>query len=161
MPERAQLPQQNVRLRYQPQTASGRSFYPHLASFLSRETALSDFPHSRQTRLARGVISPQNGHTLCDRTSWVRGLSISSNVPRNSRTDASRRRRVGRYDSIDLTSAGFPLFQPIFGRFEDDRAIPAILCRIAHIRAVLDTAIADSRPAQFEKPSNSDQLFAF
>lgn len=33
--------------------------YPCFASALSRETALSDLPHSRQTRLARGVISPQ------------------------------------------------------------------------------------------------------
>ncbi len=26
----------------------------------------SDFPHSRQHDLDRGVINPQNGHTLCD-----------------------------------------------------------------------------------------------
>jgi hypothetical protein len=26
----------------------------------------SDLPHSRQADFARGVINPQNGHTLCD-----------------------------------------------------------------------------------------------
>jgi len=26
----------------------------------------SDFPHSRQDLLDRGVINPQNGHILCD-----------------------------------------------------------------------------------------------
>jgi hypothetical protein len=73
------------------------AFHPScFASFLSRETELSDFPHSRQTRLARGVISPQNGHTLCSRTSWVRGLNIASNVLRNSRREAIRRRKEGR-----------------------------------------------------------------
>jgi hypothetical protein len=72
------------------------SVYPCFASILSMETALSDFPHSRQTRLARGVISPQNGHILCDRTSWPRGRKVASNFPRNSRREARRRRRGGR-----------------------------------------------------------------
>ena len=56
------------------QSLSFSCVYPCYASFLSRETALIDFPHSRQTRLARGGISPQNGHILWERTSWVRGL---------------------------------------------------------------------------------------
>jgi hypothetical protein len=43
--------------------------YPCFASSRSRETGPSAFPHSRQNRLARGVIRPQNGHILCDRTS--------------------------------------------------------------------------------------------
>jgi hypothetical protein len=74
--------------------------YACFSAFLSNETALSDFPHSRQTRLARGVISPQNGHILCDRTSSLRGLKIASNVPRNFRAEARRRPRDGRYGSI-------------------------------------------------------------
>jgi len=80
--------------------------YPCCASFLSRETALIDFPHSRQTRLTRGVISPQNGHILCDRTSWIRGLNLDSNFRRDSRAEASRRRKEGRYCSINFTFAG-------------------------------------------------------
>ena len=106
--------------------------YPCCASFLSRETAVSDFPHSRQTRLARGVISPQNGHILCDRTSWTCGLNIASNVPRNSRADASRRRRDGRYGSIISPSPGFASCANL-RLLDNDRARPAILCRIAHI----------------------------
>jgi hypothetical protein len=50
---------------------------------------MSDFPHSRQNRLARGVISPQNGHILCDRTSGVRDLKIATSFPRNSLMEAS------------------------------------------------------------------------
>jgi hypothetical protein len=43
------------------------SVYPScFASFGFGGMALSDFPHSRQNRLARGVINPQNGHIL-----WV------------------------------------------------------------------------------------------
>lgn len=76
------------------------SGYPCFASILSRETALSDFPHSRQTRLARGVIRPQYGHILCNRPSSLRGLNIASNVPRNFRAEARRRPRDGRYGSI-------------------------------------------------------------
>ncbi len=79
------------------------SDYPCFASTLSRETALSDFPHSRQNRLARGVISPQNGHIRCNRTSWVRGLKLASNFPRNSLMEARRRRREGRYGSISIS----------------------------------------------------------
>jgi len=80
--------------------------YRCFASILSRETVLSDFPHSRQTRLARGVISPQNGHILCDRTSWVRGRKLASNFPRNSRREARRRWRGGRYGSIRFHLCG-------------------------------------------------------
>jgi len=86
--------------------------YPSCTAFFSRETALSDLPHSRQTRLARGVISPQDGHILCGRTSWTSGLTIASSLPRNSRAEASRRRRVGRYGSINFTFAGIPLIGP-------------------------------------------------
>jgi hypothetical protein len=75
---------------------------PGCASSGSRETALSDFPHSRQTLLARGVISPQNGHILCDRTSWVCGLSVASKARKKSRNEASCRRKEGRYGSISI-----------------------------------------------------------
>jgi len=87
--------------------------YPSCTAFFSRETALRDLPHSRQTRLARGVISPQDGHILCGRGSWTSGFTIASSLPRNSRAEASRRRRVGRYGSINFTFAGIPLIGPI------------------------------------------------
>jgi hypothetical protein len=106
--------------------------YPCCASFLSRETALIDFPHSRQTCLIRGVISPQNGHILCDRTSWIRGLNLDSNFRRDSRAEASRRRREGRYCSINFTLPVL-LIESISDKRNDDMARPAILCRIAHI----------------------------
>jgi len=77
--------------------------YPCFASTLSRETALSDFPHSKQTRLARGVISPQNGHILCNRTSLARGRKVASSFPRNSLIEARRRRTEGRYGSISIS----------------------------------------------------------
>ncbi len=75
--------------------------YPYYADFLSRETSRRDFPHSRQTRLALGVISPQNGHIICTRTSWTRGLSVPSALARDCHADASRRPRDGRNLSID------------------------------------------------------------
>ena len=117
--------------------------YHCFASTLSRETVLSDFPHSRQTRLARGVISPQNGHILCNRTSWVRGRKIANNFPRNSRREARRRRRGGRYDSIRFHLCGefADCANPTI--FNDDRARPMILCRIAHISRILQSAIAE------------------
>jgi len=40
----------------------------HPSCFTSFEfggMALSDFPHSRHNRFARGVINPQDGHILC------------------------------------------------------------------------------------------------
>jgi len=82
------------------------SAYPCFASTLSRETALSDFPHSRQTRLARGVIIPQNGHILCNRTSWLCGLKTVTIFSTNSRREARRRRREGRYGSIRFHPCG-------------------------------------------------------
>jgi hypothetical protein len=103
------------------QRMSISAVYPCSASFLSRETALIDFPHSRQTRLARGVISPQNGHILCNRTSWICGLSLDSNSRRDSRTEASRRRREGRYCSINFTFAGLPLIGVNLRQCNDDR----------------------------------------
>jgi len=71
------------------------------------ETALSDFPHSRQKRLARGVINPQNGHILCSRTSWTWGFIIFNSFPRRSNAEASRLPREGRYGSIDFTLRTF------------------------------------------------------
>jgi len=38
---------------------------------------LRDFPHSRQNRLRRGVMSPQNGHIRCGANS-ARGFILSS-----------------------------------------------------------------------------------
>src|ERR1700685_2302761 len=51
--------------------------------------SLSGFPHSRQSRLARGVISPQNGHILCDPTCWTGGASVVRNFPNRSAIEAS------------------------------------------------------------------------
>ena len=128
----AQQPQNQKRSDNRPKHIDSYG-YPCCASFLSRETALSDFPHSRQTRLARGVISPQNGQILCDRTSWTRGLNIANKVPRNCRADASRRRRDGRYGSIISPFAGLCAPCANLRPLNNDRARPTILCRIAHI----------------------------
>jgi len=40
------------------------------ASFAFGGIVLSDFPHSRHNRFARGVIKPQNGHILWARNGW-------------------------------------------------------------------------------------------
>ena len=100
------------------------SVYPCFTAALSRETALSDFPHSRQNRLARGVISPQNGHTICNRTSWACGLSLAINVPRSPQAEASRRRREGRYSSIRFHLCGFSAVAIYLGQLNDDRTEP-------------------------------------
>ena len=61
--------------------------YP--SCFASRTLAgagLSDLPHSRQNRLARGVIRPQNGHILCDWNCWDCGLNIVSSFGKKAKT---------------------------------------------------------------------------
>jgi len=93
---KAQQPENQKYSHNRPKHNRSPLYYPSLTAFLSRETVVSDFPHSRQTRLARGVISPQNGHILCERTSSACGLNNVSNVLRNFRTEARRRPREGR-----------------------------------------------------------------
>ena len=117
------------------------SGYACFSAFLSNDTVLSDFPHSRQTRLARGVISPQNGHILCDRISCLWGLTIANNVPRNSRADVNRRRREGRYGSINFTFTGLFAESANLRQLNDDRGKVLILCRIAHIALILRSAM--------------------
>jgi hypothetical protein len=86
------------------------------------------------------VINPQNGHILCNRTSGSRGRNLASNVVKNSRAEASRWRKEGRYSSIDFTLR-------VLGRLanlqqpNDDRETQAILCRIAHMRSILQLAV--------------------
>jgi hypothetical protein len=132
--------------------------YPCWATLLSRETSVSDFPHSRQTRLARGVIRPQNGQILCDRTSWTCGLNVANNVARNCHADA-RRRRDGRYRSINFTFAG------ILRCLREPRPLTmtgtrhAILCRIAHIALILQSILIARSMCAVSELSNSDQLF--
>src|ERR1700746_2998333 len=70
------------------QSISISSFYPScFASFTFGGAGLSDLPHSRQNRLARGVIKPQNGHTLCDWNSSDLGFNIANNFGKNAKTD--------------------------------------------------------------------------
>jgi len=40
----------------------------------------SDLPHSRQDELDRGVISPQNGHILCDAYPRTGGASVANSL---------------------------------------------------------------------------------
>jgi hypothetical protein len=87
--------------------------YPCRASFRSTGTALSGFPHSKQSRLARGVINPQDGHILCERTSCTGGRKTFRNAPKESHAEPRRRRREGRNGSIDSTFAGSPLVELI------------------------------------------------
>ncbi len=69
------------------QSLSISSVYPScLASFTFGGAGLSDLPHSRQNRLARGVISPQNGHILCDWNCWDCGLNNASNFGKKAKT---------------------------------------------------------------------------
>jgi len=60
------------------------------ASFRPAGTPLSGFPHSRHNLLARGVINPQNGHILCDRTSC--GFNVATNFSIESGKVASHLR---------------------------------------------------------------------
>lgn len=49
------------------------------------------------------MINPQNGHIICSRTSWTRGLIIRKSFLRESQADARRLRADGRNGSIDFT----------------------------------------------------------
>ncbi len=83
--------------------------YPCRASFRSTGSALSGLPHSKQSRLARGVINPQNGHILCDPTCWAWGASVDRNLLNRSAMEASRLRSRWRNEpsmgSIDAPSS--------------------------------------------------------
>src|SRR5579864_1309116 len=109
-------------------------------------------------RLARGVINPQNGHTLCSRTSETCGLSFFSNVPRDDHTEARRRRKEGRYDSIRLHLC---VASPLLSnprQFNDDTRASMNLFRIAHIAFGCQLSMAQpwNRTLALEL-SNSDQ----
>jgi hypothetical protein len=71
-----------------------------------------DFPHSRQDGFDRGVINPQNGHILCDRTSRACGASTASGFRNKSAMKASRLRsrlpNGRRTGSIDPPSLFLP-----------------------------------------------------
>src|SRR5437660_11537198 len=121
-----------------------------LSAFLSRETSVRDFPHSRQTRLARGVIRPQDGQTLCDRTSWTCGLNVANNVRRNCHVDARRRRRDGRYGSINFTFVGFFAACADPGDLTMAGTKHAILYRIAQIALILQSTLIASRSVPFQ-----------
>ena len=110
-------------------------------------------PHSRQILLCRGVMRPQNGHILCDRTSGIGGVRTASSFPNTSPRNASRLRRrrrngrrTGSIGPCFLPLLGNCLPQGISGRSHrkrphlrkrrptyDDRSRQAILYRIAHI----------------------------
>jgi hypothetical protein len=112
-------------------------------------------PHSRQNVFRRGVINPQNGHILCDRTSRARGVNIASSFPHQSAMKASRRRarlRKGRSTgSIHLPLLFLLLVSELFchgnkrqelsrnsryfvsSSVNNDMLTRTILSRIAHI----------------------------
>src|SRR5579862_7534298 len=56
-------------------------------------TGLRDLPHSKQNALCRGVINPQNGHILCNRTSVRFGTRIADTLL-NSRAMKAKRLRT-------------------------------------------------------------------
>ena len=53
---------------------------------------MRDLPRSRQDALWLGVISPQNGHIVCARTSASRGMTIPNNFRNKSVMKTSRLR---------------------------------------------------------------------
>jgi len=56
----------------------------------------SDFPHSRQEVLDRGVINPQNGHILCDAKPGALGVSDANCFETDAVMEASRLRKRSR-----------------------------------------------------------------
>jgi hypothetical protein len=122
------------------------------------QAGLRDLPHSRQDDLRQGVINPQNGHILCNRTSCACGVSVSSSFPKKLVTGIrrlrSRLRNSRNTGSIDPPSSlmsnwvgNCSVTGGITGVISDrrtardfasathnyDRLIPPLLCRIAHI----------------------------
>jgi hypothetical protein len=53
----------------------------------------SDFPHSRQEVLDRGVINPQKGHILCDANPRTGGVIDAKSFETDPLTLANRLRR--------------------------------------------------------------------
>src|SRR6266852_4454754 len=56
----------------------------------------SDFPHSRQELLDRGVINPQKGHILCEAKPGAAGVIDANSFETEAVMEASRLRKRSR-----------------------------------------------------------------
>src|ERR1035437_8053151 len=70
----------------------------------------SDFPHSRQDVLDRDVISPQNGHILCEAKPRTGGVSDANSLETDAVILASRLRRRSRNRPKALSISDPPSF---------------------------------------------------
>jgi hypothetical protein len=120
----------------------------------------NDLPHSRQDDLDRGVISPQNGHTLCDAKPWARSLNGSMRL----RMDALILMILLRTASRN-SSKLVPIRDPAFSRLsslhiENDTSRMLLLCKIAHPVGKLAEPGRFHKNGGAAKVSNVDQLSA-
>ena len=67
-----------------------------ILSCLSCHAGRSDFPHSRQEFLDRGVIKPQNGHILCDAKPGAVGVIDANSFEMEAVMGARRLRKRSR-----------------------------------------------------------------
>jgi hypothetical protein len=66
-----------------------------------------DFPHSRQNRPDRGVISLQKGHILCDLEFWVVGSMATTEKKLTITASLLRKRLRSRPSVIDLPCSSY------------------------------------------------------
>ena len=84
-------------------------------SFRASGMPLSDFPHSIHSRLERGVISPQNGHILCDPYSLLGIFNPASSSVNRRATEATRLSTRSRKRRKSESIHPPPLFLPWIG----------------------------------------------
>jgi hypothetical protein len=116
----------------------------------------SDFPHSRQDDLERGVINPQNGHILCDAKPRAGGVIDANSFAKDALNAVNRLRNrslncrkaifIVDLPSIFLTvnrwsrhrvsdgNASQDAHCPHLSQANDDMRGIVILCKIAHTR---------------------------
>jgi hypothetical protein len=103
----------------------------------------SDFPHSRQDDLERGVINPQNGHILCDAKPRAGGATDAISFEKDALMAVARLH----HRSLNCRKAIFIVDQPAISltvlrtvprlrlrQTNDDTGGIVILCKIAHTR---------------------------
>src|SRR5229473_5539349 len=72
----------------------------------------SDLPHSRQEFLDRDVISPQNGHILCDAKPGAAGVIDANSFETEAVMEASRLRKRSRNRRRARSISDLPFFLP-------------------------------------------------
>src|SRR5229473_1414297 len=91
---------------------SARQRHLSCDTYLVMPAGASDLPHSRQEFLDRDVISPQNGHILCDAKPGAAGVIDANSFETEAVMEASRLRKRSRNRRRARSISDLPFFLP-------------------------------------------------